>query len=33
MIPKIQLINYNTVSDEKYPNIETSTYHTFKSFV
>lgn len=32
MIPKIQLINYNTVSDEKYPNIETSTYHTFKSF-
>ena len=32
MIPKIQLINYNTVSYEKYPNIETSVYHTFKSF-
>ena len=32
MIPKIQLINSIKVSEEKYPNIETSQYHNFKSF-
>lgn len=32
MFPKIQLICSKSVSEEEYPNIETSQYHYFKSF-